>query len=84
MDKGKAVSIGIPAFVSSAMTLFMYIGEMILLHGHLYSFGKGFIFDSISGMVLAPIDVMIIIVSGCLSALFCALLNSIAIGKTVR
>jgi len=62
----------------------MYIGEMILLHGHLYSFGKGFIFDSISGMVLAPIDVLIIIASGCLSALFCALLNSIAIGKAVR
>ncbi len=84
LDKGKTVSIGIPAFVSSAMTLFMYIGEMILLHGHLYSFGKGFIFDSISGMVLAPIDVLIIIASGCLSALFCALLNSIAIGKAVR
>lgn len=35
------------SIVSSVMTLFMHIGEMILLYVHLYRFGKGFIFNSI-------------------------------------
>ncbi|MDE6387218.1 MAG: hypothetical protein K2L82_05340 [Lachnospiraceae bacterium] len=75
LGKSKFVSIKIPAIVSLIMTLLMYVGEMILLHGHLYSFGIGFLFDSIPGIVLAPIDVLVIIVSGCVTALVCVLLN---------
>lgn len=75
LGKRKFVSICIPALVSSAMTLLMYFGEMILLHGHLYSFGPGFIFNSIPGIVLAPIDLLIIVASGCLTALIFTLLN---------
>lgn len=69
LEKGKAVSVWIPAMVSSAMTLLMDIGEMILLHGHLYRFGKGFLFDGIPGIVLAPIDLLIVAASGCVTAL---------------
>lgn len=76
LEKRKFISIWVPAIVSSAMTLFMYIGEMILLHGHLYSFGKGFIFNGITGIVLAPIDLLIIVISGCVTALIFMLLNS--------
>ncbi|MGN0424827.1 MAG: hypothetical protein ACI4FY_05850 [Acetatifactor sp.] len=69
VGKRKHISVLIPAIVSSVMTLLMYIGEMILLHGHLYSFGKGFIFNSIPKIVLAPVDLLIIVVSGCITAL---------------
>lgn len=75
LEKRKFISVCIPAIVSSAMTLLMYIGEMILLNGHLYSFGEGFIFNSIPGIVLAPIDLMIIVVSGCMTALIFSRLN---------
>ena len=75
LKKRKLISIWLPAFVSSAMTLLMYIGEMILLHGHLYSFGNGFIFHGLPGIVLAPIDLLIIVISGGITALIFALLN---------
>ncbi len=75
LGKQKFVSIWIPAIVSSLLTLLMYFGEMILLHGHLYSFGTGFIFDSIPGIVFSPIDLLIIVVSGYITALIFTLLN---------
>lgn len=64
LGKRKAVSILIPSVVASAMTLLMYVGEMILLNGHLYRLGTGFIFNDIPGIVLAPIDLLIILISG--------------------
>lgn len=75
LGKRRFVSVWVPAIVSSAMTLLMYIGEMILLNGHLYSFGKGFVFTGIHGIVLAPVDLMIIAVSGCITALIFARLD---------
>lgn len=64
LSKKKALSAVLPALVASAVTLLMYIGEMILLSGHLYRFGEGFFFDALAGLVLAPIDLLIILVSG--------------------
>lgn len=75
LGKRKSVSIGISAIVSSIMTIIMYIGEMVLLHGHLYSFGSGFLFESIPGIVFAPIDLLIVIASGGVTALIFTLLN---------
>lgn len=75
LEKRWFISVWIPAIVSSAMTLLMYIGEMILLNGHLYSFGEGFIFNSIPGIVLSPVDLIIIAVSGCMTALIFTRLN---------
>ena len=75
LGKRKFVSVWIPAIVSAAMTLLMYIGEMILLNGHLYLFGTGFLFDSIPGIVLSPIDLLIIAASGGITAFTGTLLN---------
>lgn len=75
LGKRKLVSVWLPAVVSSVMTLLMYIGEMILLHGHLYILGTGFIFESIPEIVLAPVDLLIVIASGCVTALIFTLLN---------
>ena len=70
LEKKRLLSVGVPTAVSSAVTLVMYIGEMILLSGHLYRFGSGFLFDGLGALVLAPIDILIIL----LSCLICALI----------
>lgn len=75
LGKKKGVSVFVPALMASLVTLVMYIGEMSLLSGHLYRFGWGFIFDGIPGIVLAPIDILIVISAGCVSAVICGALN---------
>ncbi len=75
LGKRKMISVLIPSIVASAMTLLMYIGEMILLNGHLYSMGAGVMFDCLPGIVFAPIDLLIILLSGCITAWIFTLLN---------
>lgn len=75
LGKKKSVSVLIPAIIASMMTLLMYIGEMILLNGHLYKFGVGALFDSIPGIVLAPIDLVVLVITGGITALLFILLN---------
>lgn len=77
LGKRKIISVWIPAVVASVMTLLMYIGEMILLNGHLYSLGSGFIFDGLPGIIFAPIDLLVILVSGVVTAGIFALLNRV-------
>lgn len=68
LGKQKLISILIPSIAASFMTFLMYIGEMILLNGHLYSFGMGFMFGSLPGIAFAPIDLLIIPAAGCITA----------------
>lgn len=75
LGKRKLVSTWIPAILSAVMTLLMYIAEMFLLNGHLYIFGSGFIFERLPGTVFAPIDLLVILLSGSITALVLALLN---------
>ena len=75
LGKKKMVSIVLPSVIASLVTLMMYIGEMCLLSGHLYRFGSGIVFGGISGIILAPVDVLIIILSGCVTAIIGSLLN---------
>lgn len=71
IEKKKMLSVLLPSIMASVVTLIMYIGEMILLSGHLYRFGSGFLFDGLAGIVLSPIDILIILVSGCINAAIC-------------
>lgn len=71
----KRLSVLLPAAVDAAVTLLMYIGEMILLSGHLYRFGSGFFFDGIRGIVLAPADIVLILLSGGVTAALASLLR---------
>lgn len=75
LGRRKIFSVFLPALFSSLMTLVMYVGEMILLNGHLYSFGSGFLFESIPYIILAPIDLLIVVTSGLVTALTAHLLN---------
>ena len=75
LGKRKLISVWLPAISASVMTLLMYIGEMILLNGHLYILGSGFLFESLPGIVFAPIDLLVILLSGCITAFIFTLLN---------
>lgn len=68
LGKRKSVLVWTSCLVASLMTLLMYVGEMILLNGHLYELGTGSPFDGIPGIVLAPVDLLIIVASGGLTA----------------
>ncbi len=68
LEKGNFHAVWIPAIVASAMTLLMYIGEMILLSGYVYSLGSGILFAGLPGIVLAPFDLLTIAASGGLTA----------------
>ena len=69
LGKNKYLSVGLPALAASLTTLLMYIGEMILLDGKLYRFGKGFFFEELGALVLAPADILIILLAGILTFL---------------
>ena len=75
LGKRNVYSVWIPAISASVMTLLMYIGEMVLLNGHLYSLGSGFLFAGLPGIVFAPIDLLVILFSGFITALLFTLLN---------
>ena len=76
LKKSRFTAIWIPGIIASAMTLLMYIGEMILLNSHLYIYGKGFLFESLPGIVLAPADLLVILASGCITAGICRILRN--------
>jgi hypothetical protein len=47
--------------------LLMYVGEMCLLHRHLYRFGTAFLFRGMGALVLAPVDLLVILAPGLLT-----------------
>lgn len=75
LGKNNWLSILFPAVISILTTLAMYIGEMILLSRHLYRFGHGFLFDGLGGQALAPMDLLVILISGGITALICKGVN---------
>ena len=69
LNKKPLLSVWLPSISATIVTLVMYIGEMILLSGHLYRLGDGFFFAGIPGIVLAPVDIVVIIASGVVAAI---------------
>lgn len=69
LNKKSLLSVWLPSISAAIVALVMYIGEMILLSGHLYRFGDGFFFAGIPGIVLAPVDIVVIIASGVVAAI---------------
>ena len=75
IGKSKAIVIGVPTAAAILTTITMYVGEMCLLNKELYRFGSGFFFDPLPKIVLAPIDIAVILISGIATALLCRMLN---------
>ena len=64
LQKKKSLSVLLPSAIASIITLVMYIGEMILLNGNLYRFGQGPFFEGLPFIALAPVDILVILISG--------------------
>ena len=75
LKRRRLFSVILPSVSASLVTLLMYIGEMILLSGHLYRFGNGFFFMGLGAILLAPVDLLIILLSGVLTATLALLLT---------
>ena len=75
MEMSSKLRVVLTAVASSAVVLIMYVGELCLLHGHLYRFGAGFFFEGLGALVLAPIDLTVVALSGALSALLVRLVD---------
>lgn len=60
---------------ASIAAMAMYIGELCLLHGHLYRFGTGWFFEACGPLVLAPVDMLVVLASGAACAGLMALLS---------
>lgn len=71
--KSKLLSRLLPAIVASITTLVMYIGELVLTGGVLFTYGEGFFFKPIGNIVFSPADIAIIAVSGAITyfVMFC-------------
>ncbi|MCM1184510.1 MAG: hypothetical protein NC337_14155 [Roseburia sp.] len=76
LGRGRAVSVLVPAGAALLATTAMYIGELCLLGGNLYRFGRGVFFQGLGGLILAPVDLLIILLAGGLSAIICHWLNA--------
>ncbi len=75
LGRRKSLSVVLPAVAALAVTAAMYAGELILLSGHLYRFGTGFFFEGLGALVLSPADLLIVLLSGGLTAAICLALN---------
>ncbi|MCL1791639.1 MAG: hypothetical protein FWG40_09900 [Peptococcaceae bacterium] len=62
--KRRLLSTILPAFIATAITVVMYIGEMMMMKWNLYRFGEGLVFDSIGACPLAPVDFAVILAAG--------------------
>ncbi len=76
LNKKASLSVWLPSVSAAIVTLVMYVGEMILLSGHLYRFGSGFLFDGLPGIVLAPIDIIVVLASGGTAAIIANLIRN--------
>lgn len=76
LNKKPLLSVWLPSVSAAVVTLVMYIGEMILLSGHLYRFGDGFFFAGIPGIVLAPVDIVVILGSGVTTAIIASFVRN--------
>ncbi len=74
--KNRWLTVCVPALCASAMTVVMYIGELFLMGGEVFRFGDGAFFQPLGIVPLSLCDISIILLSGVITALTAALLNS--------
>lgn len=73
--KKKLLSSVVPSLTASTTTIIMYVGELILMDGRLFIFGKGALFRPLGGTSFAVADFIIILISGVITYFLTKLLN---------
>lgn len=74
--KNKWMANIIPSIFAILLCIGMYIGEATLQGGELYRFGSWFLFQPIGSMMVAPIDLLIIALSGLITYLLLVFVNA--------
>jgi len=64
LGKDKHVGVGAPVLLSLCVTVLMYVGEAVMMKGNLYRFGTGWFFTGLPDIVLAPVDILIVLLAG--------------------
>lgn len=64
LRKGKLQGIALPVSLSVIAVIIMYIGEAAMMSGNLYRFGTGWFFEGLPVISAAPVDILIIILTG--------------------
>ncbi len=67
VGKGKSAALWIPSLTAAGVTVLMYVGEAVMMDGGLYRFGSGWFFAGLPGISLAPVDILIVLLSGSLT-----------------
>jgi len=73
--KGKLLSVWVPAIIAVFTTMAMYIGELVLMDGHLFIFGRGIFFEPLGTVPFSLCDILIVLISGIITASLSFLLN---------
>ncbi|HEX9060333.1 MAG TPA: hypothetical protein VF941_09145 [Clostridia bacterium] len=71
----KLLSKIIPSIASSLTTLVMYIGELLLMGGVLFRYGRGFLFEPIGIITFSLTDIVIVFLSGIITYIVMSSLN---------
>jgi hypothetical protein len=75
LGKKPLLSQWVPAAAAIATTIAMYIGELVLMGGVLFKFGKGLFFSPMGSSPFAPADALVIVASGVLTWLLTLLMR---------
>jgi len=73
--KRKLLSILLPSIIAMLTTVAMYIGELVLMDGYLFIFGNGVFFEPLGPIPFSMCDILIILISGIITASLSILLN---------
>lgn len=73
--KRRLFSIWVPTIIAMLTTITMYIGELMLMDGYLFTFGNGIFFEPLGKVSFSPCDILIILISGGITASLSLLLN---------
>ena len=63
LKKDSKLGIGLPIVLALCTDILMYIGEAAMMRGNLYRFGTGWFFSGLPAIMLAPVDMLIIVLS---------------------
>ena len=69
LTRSKGASIGLPVGLGMAAVALMYVAEAAMMSGGLYRFGEGWFYQGLGGIAVAPVDLLVILLSGAATAL---------------
>ena len=64
LKRDSRLGIGLPVLIAFCAAILMYIGESSMMGGNLYRFGTGWLFNGLPMIALAPVDILIVVLSG--------------------